>query len=156
MQKFLVPKALFKSKTFLFLMGAVILLTVLAMLSAYDAFKMPEIVTVGIGVLLSVLIGGEKIKDAVETSATVLAEGKVNDLKLIGRAIVNNDAAKWVGAVGVFLNSILAVLSQQEGVVIDPVIIGTMNTIIGTFIGFDTYKNQRILTAAELKKTGGK
>jgi len=146
MEEKIVSKVIVKSSTFWFTV-IIVMLMVLAAILEMNGIKMPSFVVVLLGVLGSVFVGAEKIKDATVTANKVLVEFKPEDVK--GKQIVNDTISRWMAGSGVFLTSLYGILVQQ-GIHIDPATIGMINTIIVAFIGGEKYKNTRIIAASQI------
>ena len=137
-------KNIFKSTTFWAVMIIVVLGTVAGYLESIGV-KIPQIVTIVIGALGSLYIWVSKVKDAKVTEAKIMAT--TTDIPAVQKAlIINPNAVKVIGGLGVGLTSIYGVLTQY-GIHIDPTIIATVSGVIATFVGTEQYKNMRIQAA---------
>ncbi len=148
-QSFLVPKSIWKSKTFLITILVVIILVVFQVLSL-SGVKVDGWIGLLLTGLAGVFIGGEKVKDGKEAAANILINATGKDIMKLGKPIVNEEASKWLIGLGLLINSFFGVLSKQNGVHIDPWILASVNSVIGTFVGFDKYKAAKILVAKNM------
>jgi hypothetical protein len=147
--KILVPKSIWKSKTFIYSLVGMGIILVMVMLNTLFGVDVPDIVPILIGVLLSIFNVSEKVKDSKVVTAEVLTTVKPKEILAMEKPIVNEDGSKYMIIIGIFVNALYGIL-VKEGATIPETYIISIDTIIGFFIGADKYKAGKLEVAKSI------